>query len=136
MSVITLAPGEMDSRVNTAKAMLSYFKRHKERLLPCTNLTMHPELFAYGDKEQLTAFLRKVGGKIYNDIDLEPNIFAVGNLGSIWYDREYTSCDGAKHLVRIGLIGNFDPSVIDLQKNEDFDERAKFFFNVDILDLM
>lgn len=136
MSVVTYAPGELEAHVTLAKQMLAYFETHKDRLLRCTNLTMHPELFTYGDEEQLTAFLKNVGENIYRDIESKSDLFRVGNLGSIWYDKEYKSHDGVKHLVRIGLIGNFNPSGVDFENNKEFDERVKFFFNVDILDLM
>ena len=135
MSIVTLAPGDLEARVADAFQRLAYFKHHKARLLETTNLALPNELLEYGDKEQLSAYLKSVGEKIYTDIETQHDIFRVGNLGSIWYDKEYASTTGEKHLVRVGLIGNYNPEGIEL-KTEVFDARVKFYFIVDILDLM
>ena len=135
MSIITLAPGDLEARVDDAAKRLAYFNYHKAKLLHTTNLSLPDELLEYGDKEQLLAYLKSVGREIYTDIESQPDIFRVGNLGSIWYDKEYKSHTKETHLVRIGLIGNYDPEGIEL-KTEVFNEKVKFFFSVDILDLM
>ena len=64
---------------------------------------MHPALFEYADEGTLTAWLKNVGSEIYEDIKSE-DLFGVGNLGSIWFDKEYTSDSGVSHLAGSVLL--------------------------------
>jgi hypothetical protein len=135
MSFFTPAPGEIETRISDASDLLEYFETYKDLFIKDTDLTMHPELFEYGDEEQLRTYLQKVGKDIYKDIETSSEQFKVGNLGSVWYDKEYSTRCGVKHLLRIGLIASFDPKRVQFQKDK-YTKDVTFFINVDILDLL
>lgn len=97
----------MEQRYKMGLRVKELFETNLEKNLKSSPLSVPNELFEFPQFTvcDIRYWLQDIKDEVYNDIETKKEVFGVGSLGSIWYDKTYTGSDGVPRRTRVALAG-------------------------------
>lgn len=97
----------MEERYKRGLRIKELFEADLEKNLKASSLCVPNELFEFPEftVPVIRKWLYDVKDEVYNDIETKKEVFGVGSLGSIWYDKTYTGSEGVPRRTRVALAG-------------------------------